>query len=240
MIFEVTGPIQVRALPRADEAAPGLPGLVSAGERVLEREGDAVADGQRPGVGELSLRHFTKHGSLLPRDVDDCRRQVDEILPAEVAGLVEQDIDGMAHLAMIWAARNGASVVGGLTQRLHRARAGAGTAQELLARLGRPDLAERIPPGISVDHLLEESQHEAALLRHPYVSPDHVILAVTRLVDQKAYADRWDRLAGQLLAAERRRWLIPRPLGRHSAARPEGQHELERLHQEAIRAETIA
>jgi hypothetical protein len=131
-------------------------------------------------------------------------------------------------------------MVGGLTQRLRRALRDSRTARDLLTRLGRADLAERIPPGGSADGLMLESQHEAALLRHPYVSPDHVILAVTRRVDVHAYDELWDRLAGQPVATERSRWPVPRPLGRHSAARPEGQHELERLHQEAIRAETSA
>lgn len=131
-------------------------------------------------------------------------------------------------------------MVGEQTKRLRDALSQSVTAGELVIRLGHPDLAQRIPLGISVDCLLQESQHEAALLRHPYTSADHVILAVTRRVDPTAYAELWDRLAAQAIATERSRWPISRPLGRHSAARPAGQHELERLHQEAIRAETIA
>lgn len=97
MVVEVAGAIQVGALPGGDEAPPGLAGLVPARERVLQRERDSMADGEGPGIVELAFWHFTEDRSLLPGDVDDRRGQVDEVLPAQVAGLVDEDVDGVSH-----------------------------------------------------------------------------------------------------------------------------------------------
>jgi hypothetical protein len=112
-----------------------------------------------------------------------------------------------------------------------------GTTRELLTGLGRGDLAQRIPEGDSVNRLLAESSHEAALLGHPYLAPDHLILAVLRRVDPNAYDELCDRLAGQPIATHRSWTSILRPRGKRSAAREAGQRELQRRAQEAIRTE---
>jgi hypothetical protein len=72
---------------------------------------------------------------------------------------------------------------------------------------------------------MEAASQQAALRRHPYVSPDHVALAAARDVGDGQMADN---LAGRLdatVAATGRWW---RPLGRRSALRPRGQRLLDR------------
>ncbi len=66
--------------------------------------------------------------------------------------------------------------------------------------------------------------HEAALRRHPYVSPEHVVLAAARQAGDTRVAAS---LAAQLEAravATRSWW---RPLGRNSALRPRKQRLLD-------------
>ncbi|MGI8609275.1 MAG: hypothetical protein ACR2MY_08635 [Candidatus Dormibacteria bacterium] len=116
---------------------------------------------------------------------------------------------------------------------MRRALATSSTVADLLNRVGRPDLAVGDSSVAPVGPLVVEAGHEAALLRHPYVAPAHVVLSALRAVDMAAYSEEWDRMATVSVAGGKRRWPI-HPLGRHSAARPGGNEELERRNQRAI------
>jgi hypothetical protein len=112
----------------------------------------------------------------------------------------------------------------GVTRPLEAALRKASTPTELLVLLGRHALATRLPPALTLRQLTEAASHQAALRRHPYVSPDHVVLAAAREVGDSRMVDS---LAAHLDAnpvATRRWW---RPLGRYSALRPRGQRLLD-------------
>ena len=112
----------------------------------------------------------------------------------------------------------------GVTRPLRVALRTAPAPAELLVLIGHPELATRLPPAITLSRLMEEASHQAALRRHPYISPDHVALAGAR-------AGGDDRAAGYLaacldeIAVSTRRWWRPR--GRRSALRSRGQRLLD-------------
>jgi len=62
----------------------------------------------------------------------------------------------------------------GVTRPLRAALRAASTSTQLLVLIGHPELAGRLPPALTVRQLMGEASHQAALRRHPYVSPDHV------------------------------------------------------------------
>jgi len=71
---------------------------------------------------------------------------------------------------------------------------------------------------------MEAASHQAALRRHPYVSPDHVALAAAReAADGRMVVSLAARL--DAVSVSTRRWW--RPLGWHSALRPRGQRLLD-------------
>ena len=112
----------------------------------------------------------------------------------------------------------------GVTRPLRVALRTASTSTELLVLIGHPELASRLPPALTVRQLMDEASHQAALRRHPYISPDHVALAGAR-----AGGDA--RMAGYLATClddspvSTKRWW--RPLGRQSALRSRGQRLLD-------------
>src|SRR3954453_11736886 len=112
----------------------------------------------------------------------------------------------------------------GVTRPVQVALGEASTAVELLLLLGHSALASRLPPGLTLRQLLEVASDQAALRRHPYVSPDHVALAAAQQVGDSRMVEG---LAARLdaSAVARRRWW--RPLGRGSALRPRGQRLLD-------------
>jgi hypothetical protein len=108
----------------------------------------------------------------------------------------------------------------------------ASTPAELLVVVGHPALALRYPPAFILLDLLVAASHEAALRRHPYVTPEHVVLAACREVGDTRTADAVAvHLEGRPMVT--RRWW--RPLGRNSALRPHNQVLLDD-HQRAARA----
>jgi hypothetical protein len=67
--------------------------------------------------------------------------------------------------------------------------------RRLITRLGLPTVAERLPAGLTLRELLDQAAHEAALLRHPYIGPEHVRLAAAaRIVDDAIYGRLRDEL----------------------------------------------
>ncbi|WP_158684477.1 hypothetical protein [Amycolatopsis orientalis] len=112
----------------------------------------------------------------------------------------------------------------GMTRPLRAALRGVSTPAELLCRLSHPSLASRYPRAATLEQLMAAAAHEAALRRHPYVSPEHVVLAAARQAGDTRVAAS---LAAQLEAravATRSWW---RPLGRNSALRPRKQRLLD-------------
>lgn len=106
--------------------------------------------------------------------------------------------------------------------------------RRLVTTLGLPAVAEQLPAALTLEELLDQAAHEAALLRHPYVGPEHIQLAAAaRIPDRTVY----NRLQGELLERAASRPSGPygqgwfgsqwRPRGPRSAARRRGQRELE-------------
>ncbi|WP_143271488.1 hypothetical protein [Amycolatopsis echigonensis] len=112
----------------------------------------------------------------------------------------------------------------GMTRPLRAALDGVSTPAELLGRLAYPSLASQYPQTATLEQLLAAAAHEAALRRHPYVSPEHVMMAAARQVGDAQLASS---LAARLEArsVRTRRWW--RPLGRKSALRPRNQRLLD-------------
>jgi hypothetical protein len=71
---------------------------------------------------------------------------------------------------------------------------------------------------------MEAASHQAALRRHPYVSPDHVALAAAEEVGERQVMDSLGAYLDAIPVSTRRWW---RPLGRQSALRPGGQRLLD-------------
>jgi hypothetical protein len=114
--------------------------------------------------------------------------------------------------------------------------------RRLVTTLGLAAAAERLPAALTLDELLDQAAHEATLLRHPYIGPEHVQLAAAALVPDRAL---YDRLRGELLERAASspgspygpgwfgsRW---RPRGPRSAARRRGQRELDAEQRQAQR-----
>src|SRR5262245_26646713 len=60
--------------------------------------------------------------------------------------------------------------------------------RRLITMLGLPTLAERLPAALTLQELLDQAAHEAALLRHPYIGAEHVRLAAAaRVPDDAVY-----------------------------------------------------
>ena len=112
----------------------------------------------------------------------------------------------------------------GVTRPLRAALRAASTSTELLVLIGHPELASRLPPALTVRQLVDEASHQAALRRHPYVSPDHVALAGARARGDTRMADHLAACLNDIPVSGRRWW---RPLGRRSALRPRGQRLLD-------------
>jgi hypothetical protein len=100
--------------------------------------------------------------------------------------------------------------------------------------LGLPTIAERLPAALTLKELLDQAAHEAALLRHPYVGPEHVRLAAASSVpDEATYRqvreELLERAAGDPGGQQGRGWLGTgwRPRGPRSAARRRGQRQLD-------------
>jgi hypothetical protein len=112
--------------------------------------------------------------------------------------------------------------------------------RRLITRLGLPTVAERLPAGLTLRELLDQAAHEAALLRHPYIGPEHVRLAAAaRIVDDAIYGRLRDELLERTASHPDGRsgpgWFGTgwRPRGPQSAARRRGQRELEVEHRQA-------
>ena len=120
-----------------------------------------------------------------------------------------------------------------LTRRTQRYVHRSDSAVDVLLRLGEPAESARFET-ISLVELLREAAHQADLAREPYVSVDHLRLAVARF--------RGDCLGCQsFVSARAGQWTPPRsrwwPRGRHSAARRAGQKRLVEAYEEAMRVE---
>jgi hypothetical protein len=111
----------------------------------------------------------------------------------------------------------------GATRPVRVALRAASAPAELLILLGHPALEFRLPPALTVGQLMDAAAHQAALRRHPYISPDHVALAGARAAGDDRMADRLAARLDDIPVLTRRWW---RPLGRHSALRPRGQRLL--------------
>jgi hypothetical protein len=57
-------------------------------------------------------------------------------------------------------------------------------------------IRNKLAATLTLDELLDQAAHEAAMLRHPYIGPEHVQLAAAALVPDRAL---YDRLRGELL-----------------------------------------
>ena len=112
----------------------------------------------------------------------------------------------------------------GVTRQLRAALRAASTSTELLVLIGHPELASRLPPALTLRQLMDEASHQAALRRHPYVSPDQVALAGARAGGNARTADYLATCLDDIPVSTRRWW---RPLGRRSALRSRGQRLLD-------------
>ena len=112
----------------------------------------------------------------------------------------------------------------GMTRPVRAALRTASTPTELLVLIGHPELASRLPPALTLRQLMDEASHQAALRRHPYVSPDHVALAGARAGGNARTADYLATCLDDIPVSTRRWW---RPLGRRSALRSRGQRLLD-------------
>jgi len=74
-----------------------------------------------------------------------------------------------------------------------------------------------VDAGLLPNELLAAAEREADLLEHPYIGVEHVELARLRLAGK---ATERQALLAQFAKGVRRRWW--RPLGPHSAFRPNG------------------
>jgi hypothetical protein len=120
----------------------------------------------------------------------------------------------------------------GVSRRLARALHGAATARACLEALGEPELAHALPASADRELLLGEARHQADLLGHPYLGPEHVRLAALRVLGRR---DQWLTLHGSLPSG------LPghgwRPRGPLSAARRAGRRRTARRQVAAIAAE---
>src|SRR5207237_7358165 len=85
MVFEVPVTVEMRALPRLDEASPGRLARIAARERELEGERHPVADREGPKIREVVRRDRAEHRALLARHVHDRRGHVDHVGPAGIS-----------------------------------------------------------------------------------------------------------------------------------------------------------
>ena len=107
------------------------------------------------------------------------------------------------------------------------------TPGQLLASLGRPGLAARLPATLGVDDLLALADHEAALRRNPYLGREHVILAAARICDD---ATLYREVSDSVPEGIARRGLLGwRPRGPRSRARSRARRRLEAEQQDAQR-----
>jgi hypothetical protein len=115
-----------------------------------------------------------------------------------------------------------------MTRKLTSASRYSPSARRLLSAIGAPDLAEVLPDGVAREELITEARHQADLLAHPYVGPEHVQLAALRLSGRR---EDWARLHAALSPGLRNDgW---RPRGALSAARRRGRRQ-------AVRRQTAA
>lgn len=71
-----------------------------------------------------------------------------------------------------------------MTEVLDRAWRATTTSEALLRALGPPDLATALPADTSREQLAADARHQADLLAHPYVGPEHLHLAALRILDR--------------------------------------------------------
>ena len=119
-----------------------------------------------------------------------------------------------------------------MTRRLVRALASTADTSSLLSILGwAPTATARLT--IERDELLADARHEAALLRHPYLGTEHVLLAATRSVgDEDGYNQLRSAMSEGL---PRVGW---RPRGIFSARRARQTRATDRAHREALASES--
>lgn len=120
-----------------------------------------------------------------------------------------------------------------LTRRTRRYVHRSDCAVDVLLRLAEPAGSAQFET-ISLVDFLREAAHQADLAREPYVSVDHLRLAVARFRgDCPGCQSFVSARAGQWTPPRSRWW----PRGRHSAARPAGQKRLLEAYEEAKRVE---
>ena len=112
----------------------------------------------------------------------------------------------------------------GVTRPLRVALRTASAPAELLVLIGYPELAIQLPPALTLRQLMDQASHQAALRRHPYISPDHVALAGARAAGDHNVADYLATCLDEIPVSTRRWW---RPRGRRSALRSRGQRLLD-------------
>ena len=120
-----------------------------------------------------------------------------------------------------------------VTKRLARILDAAPTAAACLVGVGSPELVgDLAATGVTREQLLLEARHQADLLGHPYVAPEHVRLAALRLLGRR---EPWKELSAALSPAlPGGRW---RPRGLRSAARRRGRELTARRQAEAAARE---
>ncbi|MBJ7610063.1 MAG: hypothetical protein JF887_11630 [Candidatus Dormibacteraeota bacterium] len=122
------------------------------------------------------------------------------------------------------------------TRRLDRALRDATTAHQLLEALGQSALSEHLPTTAPIDELLRCADHEAALRRHPYIGPEHVILAANRAPHDAA---EYGKLSATLVDGLPRRGVLGwRPRGPNSLARDGARRRLAAEQAEAVRRDS--
>jgi hypothetical protein len=115
-----------------------------------------------------------------------------------------------------------------VTRRLKHAFAVTTDARSLLTMLGWSSAAEA-GPAIERQELINDARHEADLLRHPYLGPEHVLLAVARRVGDDAAHARLHAAINEGLPSAR--W---RPRGIFSARRARGKRATELAYRNAL------
>ncbi|MEU6261011.1 Clp protease N-terminal domain-containing protein [Streptomyces sp. NPDC047043] len=119
----------------------------------------------------------------------------------------------------------------GTTRRLGALLSGTFTVSDVLDELGCGSLAARLPESASLDELLSEAEHEARCRRHPYLSSEHVLLAVARAAGERELVSEYAGALDRTPVRVHRWW---RPRGRSSALRARGQRLLDEQQRSAL------